>query len=1186
MPRRHSFCVNQPLVDFLDELVSDLNGNLQRTVKKALRNLQLHPTPVLNKQDALAIHGVGQWLATQIEVYIANNPSKFSTSNELVTTLQEHNSGDDTRVTSNRVQPLSTATILPNNELFLDVCPPSHASRDNNQGGVSSRSRPGRVVSVEENAMSDTENGSILAVQPVRVRARGRGRARTEKREGSYRPEYRSAPYGIMIALHAALTTGKTSMKKVELAEAAQSYCDVTILTSSNEEQHTWYDGWSCVNKTLIRKGLVAKFSNPAKFQLTVEGRLLAESLAKEHKSAQQPITMSCGSQIPSFKVPCNNASPVNHVIGSTCERGGAATDKVETSSNLVPLFSGLEPQSDVTAHRPDTRLSQLTAVVGNFNRNDDVSTCEVTIRPAVTSSDPPDSGSLAVPAPTITSSRVNATVDNVRANSTIITAARASSYTLPLSGACGTTLVQQQAVAFCEKRQDQIFDLPPAPRLHGSSVNGQVNQCSRAENSVNSNAASSQSEQYLVPILPGCLFEQGKRVLHCQYEKCVDYGPVYSERILRAEESRRSSLHVTAFQPTRKEQINLIDNSGLGMPVVTALTAVSMQNSRLPVPLPLEPISRPPSKRFSETQVERSVRVIKRLSPFSEEMCLIVLADIFEKGDFPRTDDKLYEVLSDKLWEKEQECANGRLANESVVDRVTQLRDSLRGPLGRITSSKSAASLRDGNDDDLESDFIRPITAHSASVACRNTNVETIDLELESQQPDLAGNPNMTKRASSSQPIIFIDDDSDENGVVLLNSSPPSIQPSLTKRARRAIVLDEDEPVHSQFVDEQCHDHEQATGRDSTVLSLRVPQKENQADSNVGHSYIRDCNLPDAEVISFEFDSLQNGADQQKSVDMSVQNTDEGPQVTTLRTAVLEANNEDKGIRGSVLSKCKVYIVLDKMERFRNGSNDRWRTVARLLEKAGALCVVRTLPCGDAMFIAQYEDGSEVMLDYIVERKTVEDYASSVRDGRVSRQAYMMRQSDITHRIFVIEGNIKNNPHMNDNSESHKRLAELEVCEDFYVKYTKDLMDTVWFYASLRRRLEEKYENIQKETLFQGRFLFDDWLERMKRITRGLILEQLFVMQLCQTPGVGEGRARAVVRKGFKTPQLLHRAFAVTMEVEREMFLKNKVDGISGSVSQTIFKLFHSTEYNTVMATSSRSRTMNSRQLEQTQLA
>lgn len=54
-------------------------------------------------------------------------------------------------------------------------------------------------------------------------------------------------------------------------------------------------------------------------------------------------------------------------------------------------------------------------------------------------------------------------------------------------------------------------------------------------------------------------------------------------------------------------------------------------------------------------------------------------------------------------------------------------------------------------------------------------------------------------------------------------------------------------------------------------------------------------------------------------------------------------------------------------------------------LLQRGVLCETRQLPLGDMLWVARREDdpASEVLLGFIVERKTPTDLASSIVDGR-----------------------------------------------------------------------------------------------------------------------------------------------------------------------------------------------------------
>ncbi|KAL9281762.1 putative ERCC4 domain, restriction endonuclease type II [Arabidopsis thaliana] len=100
-----------------------------------------------------------------------------------------------------------------------------------------------------------------------------------------YRPQRNSAPYALLITLHRESANGKKFMRKQELMDAADAsgLSHVSIAPEKGKgkagvgtSKREWYSGWSCMSK-LIEKGLVVKFSNPAKYMLTVEGRNVAD---------------------------------------------------------------------------------------------------------------------------------------------------------------------------------------------------------------------------------------------------------------------------------------------------------------------------------------------------------------------------------------------------------------------------------------------------------------------------------------------------------------------------------------------------------------------------------------------------------------------------------------------------------------------------------------------------------------------------------------------------------------------------------------------------------------------------------------------------------------------------------------------------------------------------------------------
>ena len=73
-------------------MVPDLNENMQQVVKRAIRGLRAHETVVRTKQDALNVHGIGQWVATKLETFILNNPVHFPPANQIVESFLQYQS--------------------------------------------------------------------------------------------------------------------------------------------------------------------------------------------------------------------------------------------------------------------------------------------------------------------------------------------------------------------------------------------------------------------------------------------------------------------------------------------------------------------------------------------------------------------------------------------------------------------------------------------------------------------------------------------------------------------------------------------------------------------------------------------------------------------------------------------------------------------------------------------------------------------------------------------------------------------------------------------------------------------------------------------------------------------------------------------------------------------------------------
>ena len=97
-----------------------------------------------------------------------------------------------------------------------------------------------------------------------------------------------------------------------------------------------------------------------------------------------------------------------------------------------------------------------------------------------------------------------------------------------------------------------------------------------------------------------------------------------------------------------------------------------------------------------------------------------------------------------------------------------------------------------------------------------------------------------------------------------------------------------------------------------------------------------------------------------------------------------------------------------------------------------------RNLPIGDFAWILKIkrvddEEFIEYVLDFIVERKTVDDLAASIRDGRYDEQKYRLANSPFKNIVYLIEGQPSRNINMNP-STIQSAILHTQVYNSFFV--------------------------------------------------------------------------------------------------------------------------------------------------------
>lgn len=141
-------------------------------------------------------------------------------------------------------------------------------------------------------------------------------------------------------------------------------------------------------------------------------------------------------------------------------------------------------------------------------------------------------------------------------------------------------------------------------------------------------------------------------------------------------------------------------------------------------------------------------------------------------------------------------------------------------------------------------------------------------------------------------------------------------------------------------------------------------------------------------------------------------------------------------------------------------------------LRTRGVCPIVRPLDLGDAVWVAKCKDphllsnlgeqGDEIILDWIVERKRLDDLVGSIKDGRFHEQKFRMHKSGIKNVIYIVE-EIAMSLESTQKYHEHvmSAIASTQVVNGYFVKRTRNLDDTIRYLARMTMMLKTLYEVI-----------------------------------------------------------------------------------------------------------------------------
>jgi len=120
-----------------------------------------------------------------------------------------------------------------------------------------------------------------------------------------------------------------------------------------------------------------------------------------------------------------------------------------------------------------------------------------------------------------------------------------------------------------------------------------------------------------------------------------------------------------------------------------------------------------------------------------------------------------------------------------------------------------------------------------------------------------------------------------------------------------------------------------------------------------------------------------------------------------------------------------------------------------KVLKHSGIQCEKRNLDLGDIMWIARTSTGlnmKEIVLNYIIERKKVEDLIASIEDGRYKEQKFRLKKSGLQNLIYLIEGHID----LHRNHLFETEMAATQIEDGFFIAKTVNEEDTIAYLVNM----------------------------------------------------------------------------------------------------------------------------------------
>jgi crossover junction endonuclease MUS81 len=249
------------------------------------------------------------------------------------------------------------------------------------------------------------------------------------------------------------------------------------------------------------------------------------------------------------------------------------------------------------------------------------------------------------------------------------------------------------------------------------------------------------------------------------------------------------------------------------------------------------------------------------------------------------------------------------------------------------------------------------------------------------------------------------------------------------------------------------------------------------------------------------------------------------------------------------------VHMVLDTREVRAKTDRDY---LQEELAKKGVKPITRALGLGDVLWVAKIHDsdllarhgaeGDEVVLDWVLERKRLDDLIGSIKDGRFHEQKFRLRRCGVKNVVYLVEEISMDPTYFQKYEEAvQSAIAATQVVNGFFIKRTQKMDDSIRYLAQMTLLLKKQYEgktlqvvptrvitagnylalltHLREQNPSQNHYISYPAFASLASKSETMTLRDVYLKMLMCTRGVTGDKAMEI-QKQWKTPYDLIKAY------------------------------------------------------------